>query len=494
MLLITTPTGRQPDHTSPRPVRRRPDRAAQPLAMIAAALALAAPLGAAPQDGGSTSLADPPDLFPQSILAPQIVETGSSYGMQVVIGNLGGPLTGPYTAEVVLSQDAALSEDDEVVATLQSDVLGAHPLLADIPAGLAGGAWHWGLRIKDVPDEIHFANNGLLGLQVSVIAIDLELADPTPIHVFVRPTDDAAPASQVLVKNAGTPGSLLLYQVVADPPQGWLTIDPPQGFAFAGQDPNPTALTVDHAALPVGSQSTTLRFSNLNKPEDTAEVPFTLEIGEPKFRVGDQLEGQISSDGEVDDIRFDAVKGMKVSLAVKAPTGDLKPIVEVFGPDGALVSKLKFPHSKKGAKKSLKLKSSGEFRLVVRGKTGQTGSYQIKTKGRVPKKAKAQEVKLKPGKTAALAAFEGATLDLAVALAEGEAPGAISLGLKSGVFGTQDLTGIASFEAGALVVNGFPLTATADYELWVDGYAAKKVFVSITPVQPQAAKKKIFLP
>jgi len=430
-----------------------------------------------------------PDLVPISILGPQITNVGKDVTVHVSIANLGDELVGEYTAEVLLQKDVEPSKDDIVVATLTTSVVSSHTLLASVPSDLEAGTYHWTLRLVDVAGEIHIANNLLVGLATSVIAIDLSIADLSPISVFVRPTDPVPAPIEVVVENKGSTGTILIYQTKASPEASWLTIDPPENFAFGGGTPTPNRLYVDHAGLPAGEYQTTLRFQNVTDEEDFEEIPFTLTVGESKFVVGDQLQGQVSSEGEVDEILFDGLKGMKVKFAVKSKTGDLKPLLTIFDPNGDVAFLLKFPHSNKNTKKTIKLKASGEYRLVISGKKpSQAGDYRIKTSRKLPKKAKTYVAKVKEGETAKVLAFAGATLNIT---SDG---GGTSFVMNLPTGQMFDATSLAEFNGSTAVIEQIPLAETGLYGVTVSGIESGKVKLQLAPSQPPVGTSLIYLP
>lgn len=430
-----------------------------------------------------------PDLVPISILGPQITNVGNDVTVHVSIANLGDELLGDYTAEVLLQKDAEPSKADIVVATLTTSTVSSHTLLASVPSDLESGTYHWTLRLVDVAGEIHVANNTLIGLATSVIAIDLSVADLSPIEVFVRPTDPVPAPIEVVVENVGSLGTILIYQTKATPEVSWLTIDPPENFAFGGGTPTPNRLYIDQAGLPAGEYQTTLRFQNVTDEDDFEEIPLTLTVGDSKFVVGDQLQGQISSEGEVDEILFDGLKGMKMKLAVKSKTGDLKPIITIFDPNGNVAFLLKFPHSNKSTKKTVKLKMSGEYRFVISGKKpSQAGDYRIKTSRKLPKKAKTYVAKVKDGESAQVLAFAGAALNIT---SDGGGT-SFMMSLPSGqVF---DATALAEFNGSTVVIEQIPLAATGLYEITVNGIGAGKAKLQLAPSQPSVGTSLIYLP
>lgn len=430
-----------------------------------------------------------PDLIPVTILGPQITNVGTNVTVHISVANLGGALPGNYTANVLIGKGVSPSEDDVVVATITTPIISSHALLASIPTTLDAGTYHWSLRLVDVDGEVNVGNNVLVGLATSVIKIDLAVLNPAPIEVFARPTDPLPAPIEVIVQNLGSLGSILIYQTTKTPPASWLTIDPPENFAFAGGTPTPNKLIINQTGLPTGTYSTTVRFQNVSDPDDFEEVSVTLTVGDAKFVPGDKLQGQISSSGETDEILFDALAGMKLRFSVKSQTGDLKPVITIIDPDGGVAHVLKFPHSGKAKKKTIKLKTSGEHRLVISGKKiNQAGNFEVKTARKLPKKAKTYVAKVAAGQWAKVLAFGGATLNITCS-----SKGTIFLlNLPSGQ--TLDATGQAVINGGTVVIEQLPLPATGLYGLVVDGFESGKVKVQLSPSQPPVGTSVIYLP
>lgn len=108
---------------------------------------------------------------------------------------------------------------------------------------------------------------------------------------------------------------------------------------------------------------------------------------------GDLVNGTVASPGEVERIPFRLVEGSLFSLSLKAAKGSaLLPVVTVLGPDrapeGAFAAGL--VTASKGNAVSLKnlaVTGTGLRWLEIRGKSGTTGGWQLKTKVKLPKKA-----------------------------------------------------------------------------------------------------------
>ena len=434
----------------------------------------------------------PPDLVPVALVAPEQVHVGTEVVVHFSTGNLGGDFNGEYTAEIVLSDDAVIDQDDLVAASMTTAFLGQHSTMATIPSDTAWGTYHWGLRILPVDGEAKTSNNALLGLATSVIEVTLAVADPSPITVFHRPTDEDIAVPEVIVENVGTPGDILVYQASALTAAPWLSFDPPENFAVAGEEPTPNRLVIDPHGLPLGVYETTVRFQNLASQDNFEDVSLTLIIGDPKFETGDRVQGQINFEGEVDEIVFDGLKGMKVPFEVKTSGGDLAPRLTLIAPSGAEEAKLKFKSSSNYVKKSVKLKESGEYRLLISGKGDSIGDYKIRTSRKMPKKAKSYSKVIESNESMTILILAGATLDLAAMPKDGFG-GSMALSLTMPDGATYDMNSHLSQEPnGEVKATGMEMTLSGAYEVrWSGGDGEVKVHSS--PVQPKLGKSKIYL-
>ncbi|MFG0317171.1 MAG: hypothetical protein ACF8XB_07860, partial [Planctomycetota bacterium JB042] len=334
-----------------------------------------------------------------------------------------------------------------------------------------------------------------------VYATDLELADPTPIDVFVSQDQGALEPIPVIVENVGTEGSILIFNVVELTPVPWLTVDPPTSFAIAGEDGNEVHLTIDHTQLAQGVHTTTVRFRNFQHPDDFVDLPVTVNVGAARFVPGDAILGQMSTPGDIDEIQFTALEGMKLKLNVKVLAGKLKPLVTVVDPDGAIEKIVKFKGSKSGITKGIKLKRSGEYMLRISGKKDSLGIYQMKTKAKFPKAGRARNLKWKGLPNGDLAVAEalmlpGGTLEFA-ADPNGVFSGPVTLGLTDPSGAMFDVSSfMTSAASGEVAVEGLPIVETGAYLITAGGFGGgkkEKLKLAILPFQPPAGKGKIYL-
>lgn len=458
-----------------------------PGAALAVALATVAPDAAAQAD-----------LKAQLVSGPGIVHVNTKALVTIDVANLGDPLAGDITTEVVLSQDLVIDAGDPIVGSFTDSILGLRTVLCDVPLGLPDVPHVWGLRVLPAPGEVNVADNIVLGLTANVIKVDLALADPAPITVAVNLDDDLLEPIPVTVRNAGTAGGILVFTVEDLGNVPWLTIDPPSSFAIGGETGNDVSLRFDHTALPAGTYSTTLRFESWILAADAEELEVTLTVGPARFIPGDRFQGQISEIGETDEIAVDAVQGLLLKLRLKTQSGNLKPRIEVIDPDGIVEKVIAFKASSEWIERKYKVKRSGDYLLRIRGAGDSLGGYAVRTGRALPKKAHPRVVKVKgpaPAEVPVLL-LPGAYLEFS-ATPNSAFDGPLSLGLETPSGAMFDITTFARpGPKGGLIVEGLQVTDCGRYDIRVAGFggqAGENVKVHVLPSQPQKGKGKIYL-
>lgn len=441
------------------------------------------------------------DLAPASTIGNGTTYTDAPAMATVNVVNLGDALIGTYTLEIVLSTDAIVDGADFVAASIATSALGVVNVPVTLPIGAPTGLLYWGSRISGVSGELAVNNNSAIGTQVYVQTLDLVLDDPSPIHFFVRSSDTVSLLAEVNVINQGSDNSVLVFSIEKIGAAPWLEVTPPSSFAVAGDGPQPIELVANYEGLLPGVYSTTLRFQSFSHPNDFEELPVTLEVGDPKFVPGDRLLGQVAVIGDADEMKFDAIKGMKLQLKFGVKSGDLNPRVEVVDPDGAVEKVLVFSNTKK-LKKVAKLKKSGEYTLRVKAEDGSTtGGWFARTNRKLPKAGHARVVTVKnPGAGAAsveVRLLPGATLDFAVK--EGKKfAGPPLLALTAPLGGSFDIASNIQPTSGSETrVEDIETHDVGSYWIEVGGFggnpkAAAKV--KVLPVQPKRGKAKIYVP
>lgn len=467
-----------------------------PIPSAARRLALAAALGLAVPAAARADV----DLAAVLVNGPGQVHVGGQALVTVQTASVGDPFAGSYTIEVLLSQDFSIDPDDPVVATLTTDLIGPQHVIADIPMDLPDVQHKWVMRILPVPGESNLTNNVAFGPATNVIKTDLELEDPDPIQVFVRASDDPPEPIAVRVNNVGTPKSILVFTVQPLTPAPWLTLDPPSSFAIGDQEGNDIFLLFDHSALEPGDYPVVLRFQNFADPDDFEDLSVTLTVGKAAFHPGHKFLGQISAPGETDEVVFHALAGERLMLEIKSRSGDLRPQLTFFDPDGQVEKVLTLPHSKKYLHRTVKLKRSGEYTIVIGGQKGTVGGYKVKTKAKWPKKGSPHTVKIKNPSggvgTAEVLMLPDGILEFSVdPNAAFSGPLGVALTTPSGV--QFDISANSRVTAtGELVVEGVPITEVGSYSVSVFGFGGgkkEKVKVHFLPFQPPQKKGKIYL-
>lgn len=442
-------------------------------------------------------VATTPDLVAVFANGPGLTHVDSQQVVVINVANLGDPLVGDYTAEIVLSQDGVVDGSDLVVGTVVSDFFGSQGVLVTVPFSAPVGQLQWGLRVLPAVDEIFLGNNTAIGTVTNVMKTDLSLPDPAPIEMFWTPNDSDAPSAEVLVENVGSLGSILVF--VAQPlnPTPWLDLDPESSFAISGEEGNAITLTAKPEGLAEGTYNTTLRFQNFTQVSDFVDLEVSLTIGPARFFPGDRVVGHISLPGDVDLVQVDLLKGEKLKLKTKTKAG-LVPTITFVDPDGFVETKLKFKGAPDGYQKKLhKAKKAGTYTLVIEGKGDSIGGYTIKSGRKLPKKARPRKVKVTG--TGAICeievmAHQGAKLDFGVDPKNGQ--GGITLALSTPLGNTLDLNSSVQFgPGGAVICENLEVQELGSFFIQVDGLdAGAKAKVNVYPVHPQKPFGKVYLP
>ncbi len=426
----------------------------------------------------------------------------------IAVDNVGDPLAGDYTAEVILTDDLVVDPGDRILRTLASNVLGPQTITVDVPSDVPSGKYVWVLRVQPAAGETNLANNVVFGSVVNVVTVDVALNDPSPITAFVAANDERLDpiTVTVTVDNVGTPGSIVVFTIEALAAAPWLQIEPPSSFAIAGQPGNDIELILDHTGLESGTYSTTVRFTNYQIPEDVEDLEVTLTVGPARFEPGDKFRGQISLGGDTDEITFVGVKGERVGLDVRATSGDLRPRLTFIDQDGVVERIITWKHSDQYVKKTHKLKRSGEYAVIIDGAAGTFGAYTVKTGRKMPKLALSRVVKVKNPNTgpSPLAGFvsipvrllPGATLEFS-ADRNGAFAGPLVVGLVKPDGGVFDVNPFMTIEpSGDVTIGGVAMDEAGEFGIAIGGFGPnkkEKVKVRVLPVQPPQGRGRIYL-
>jgi len=107
------------------------------------------------------------------------------------------------------------------------------------------------------------------------------------------------------------------------------------------------------------------------------------------LNLGDTFRGAISHGDDVDVIEFDAVANTVLTVTAKADKKQLLlPSLEVIDLTTDISLATEASGKKKTAVKKLILPSTGRYRVCISGHQATTGSYKVKTKGKITKAVK----------------------------------------------------------------------------------------------------------
>ncbi len=177
--------------------------------------------------------------------------------------------------------------------------------------------------------------------------------------LFAGTTDDVP-----LLGDATGPNGT--YQVVVPTGTFDLVFTPPLGSAYQEATYLGVSIagdTVHDAILPIGG-------SGGGPP-----TPIAL---------GNRFEGSFSAGNDVDEISFEAVAGMLVSIDARRTTGAARPDLSLFAPSTAAVDLAAYVRaSAKGTKATnVPLPETGTYRVALLSANGEAGPYSVRTKGK----------------------------------------------------------------------------------------------------------------
>ncbi|MGH7150880.1 MAG: carboxypeptidase-like regulatory domain-containing protein [Planctomycetota bacterium] len=247
------------------------------------------------------------------------------------------------------------------------------------------------------------------------------------------------------------------YQVVVPTGTFDVVFAPPPGSAYEGATYPGVEIAADvvqDATLPVGG-------SGGGPP-----TPIAL---------GNRFEGAFSAGQDVDEISFEAVAGMLVSIDARRTTGTARPDFSLFAPlAGAVDLAAHASVSAKGTKATnVALEETGTYRVAFLSANGARGPYSVRTKGKASaalKKVTVQDSVGSPGSIVEVP-FLG--------LAGGKVKGKVLSG-GSGLDPSVELLGpggapvsLAGYAVSkpsiSVTLTGVPLPATGPYTLRVTG-------------------------
>ena len=440
------------------------------------------------------------DLTVGDVVSPSTIYAGTGSLVSFEVENLGTPLTGDYTVEVLLSADAVVDGGDLVIGSATHGEIGWQSVIVDTSPSTTPGGYFVGVRILPLPGETDTTNNDRIGDPVDLLEVLLAVDDASPINLMVHANEAESAGATLEVSNAGSPSTVLVFTAAPTSAAPWLQIDPPSGFSVAPDDAVEVTLKGLPAGLPQGPHSVTLRFQNLMVETDFTDVTVTLLVDDPKFDAGDRILGTIDAADDVDAAVFAGVKGEKLKLKLRSKKGDLKTQIDVVDPDGNVEDTLTWKHSGKFVKKTTKLSMSGDYTLRIGGKGSTTGSYDIKTGCSLPKLAEKRTVTLSGPDEAQPAEVDVLLLpgaELAFTLIPNEQfVGPLTLGLTTPSGKTLDLTK-AEVVDGKVKIEGIVADEVGLYRLLVSGFGPSgqsEVTVKVKPNQPDKTTDEVVLP
>ena len=84
---------------------------------------------------------------------------GSDTLVTPIIENIGGPLEGDYTLDVILSDDPMIDPNDPVITTFTGDTFGYVYLKVPVPGTVEPGTYYWGVSIHNHPEDPNSNND-----------------------------------------------------------------------------------------------------------------------------------------------------------------------------------------------------------------------------------------------------------------------------------------------------------------------------------------------
>lgn len=446
----------------------------------------------------SAAHAQAPDVVAFNALGPPQTILGKTIAVNVLMVNLGGPITGNISFEVILTEDTVIDSSDLVIGAQTEVVVGAFTVPATIPDNLTPGSYNLALRILPVIGEVNVDNNKVIGSKLEVTDVDLCLANPADI-VSVGTVDGPPPPSHVVqVLNCGSSAGILIFTVVENVP--WLTATPSTSFTVAGGAPQPVTLSFDTTGLTAGQYSTQVLFQNFQDATDFDILNVTLNVEDMTIHPGDLILGEIDEPTDADEALFPAVEGMRFKVRVASQTGNLRPVVSIWKESGEFVKSWTFAHSTKTVTKSTKIAETGFYRLRIEGEQDTLGDYVVQTDLKLPAAAKKFSKTVGPGVGKTTAAME--VLGLPDGLLhfsikpKKNFTGPLTVTLRNPSGAVLDISAnTQTLPNGSLDVAGVPFGDVGAYEIEIAGFGTdnEKVKVVADP-SPPAGGATVLLP
>jgi hypothetical protein len=442
-----------------------------------------------------------PDLSVIQLVSPQTMHVGNLAYVLLDVWNIDQAYAGAYQAEILLSQDDSYDALDVVVQTVNAAQFSTQVVYFTVPATLSGGTYRFIARVLPVAGEQNVDNNVFVGNPVNLLATDLSVVDNSAIVFHSDFQQSMTLDAEVEIANLGNADSILLFGSELTSTVSWLEINLGGGFAIEGKAPALVTITCDATGLPFGTYETAIRFTNSSNPSDFEDVVVRLEVGNQRIVLGDRIRGQIGEPGETDEVSFDALAGTKLLLTGHVLAGDLKFLVTLIAPSGAVEHVINFKNSSKKLKKVAILEETGEYRMVFSGKGTTTGSFRVKTGRQHPALGRSRVETLVDSGFGSVATpvllHADAKLDLGIEPGVGMAgPAGVELLDPQGL--PVDLTAFTKLDAlPELRVESFIAPELGEYTIIVSGLGqipGNEVKVGIYPVQPPKGAAKVYVP
>ena len=326
-------------------------------------------------------------------------------------------------------------------------------------------------------------------------------SDTPALLATVVVAGSAPAAQQIQVKNCGAEGSSLDWLASESPAVAWMDITPASGTVTPGEPFDAVTVDFDPTGLTAGVYTTMVKVQRSGAPAEYIEVPVTLVVhAGTLFQPGVQLQGEVNPVGDTDLAAFYGAEGQKLILRTSVNGGDLQPTVTLLDASGATLATLDFPRSTTPRKLKVRLPSSGLFGLLISGRNGTAGLYNIFTSIKQPDSAMLSVRNAKP-------AVAGGTVQLEVAATPGtmlsatvvpktDGIGPLTLSLIDPNSRTiyTNLFNRALYTGGAQMLQ-IPLGLPGLYTLEISGFANReKVTATLDPLLPAGGGGPIVLP
>ncbi len=337
-------------------------------------------------------------------------------------------------------------------------------------------------------------------VRAAIEAARTKLSVNGPTHVLVGVTGGGPPpadATWTLEHTGNVQIDLPWTAEVVDAP-AWVSLTASSGTLTSTLPAATLGVSLSTQALASGVHEATVIVRNGADPSDVHVLPIAVSVDTAVVDLGDTVNGTIAAADDADAAVFAGLEGTTVLLKLSPTTGGLKTRVSLFGPTGAIQKTITFKSKKKAQKKTLKLKASGLYRLVVEGVDGTLGDYVLLLqRKKLPGDAASKvfkNVTVKAGQSEATVAFTAlpdAFASLVVPIED------VSVGDLTFAFETPSGAIVAANPAPAYLPNALTLAKTGlgeagDHRLQIGGLATgEKIKLTLSLVQPPAGNASV---